>query len=229
MKRSTCMAAAAAIGLLAASTAQADILLGGFNFNSSQFGNTLAESDGGTHSGSNWLNVANANPGNPGYLTGANFNTGVANIGLFGSTPLYTIGYNTAIVNGVGVDLGIVTARFSTGDTARMDVSTDGGATFEGFQSFGPGAAVATGQSCSYFYNGGGQFGCELYVTPVDLSDYGLALGASINAVRISGAPELDLIRVAGFGDPGSRLPEPGSIALLGLGLAGFAVARRRR
>ena len=58
------------------------LTLGSFNFNDSQFGNTLGESDGGTFSDNNWLNVVNANPGNPGALTGANVNTGIANIGL---------------------------------------------------------------------------------------------------------------------------------------------------
>ncbi len=53
-----------------------DHSLGPFNFDSALFGNTLVESDGGTFSSQNWLNVTNADPGNPAYLTGANFDTG---------------------------------------------------------------------------------------------------------------------------------------------------------
>ena len=41
----------------------------------------LAESDGGTHSANGWMNTASAtDPGNPAYLTGANFETGISNI-----------------------------------------------------------------------------------------------------------------------------------------------------
>ena len=64
----TCMA-------LAAGVAYGQTSLGAFTFNDNQFGNTLTESDGGTFSSTNWLNVVNVDPGNPSYLTGANFDT----------------------------------------------------------------------------------------------------------------------------------------------------------
>lgn len=171
--------------------------LGQFTFNNQQFGTTLTESDGGAFRSVNWLNVVNSNPGNPNALTGTNFNTGIGNIGYLGST-VYTISYDTPIVNDLASDLGIVTARFSNFDTFQLAVSTDG-VNFTAFTNFGPEQAVSTGVGKSYFYNGNGPYAATLFVTPVDLSTFGLPLGASISAVRITSLPEGDLIRVAGF------------------------------
>ena len=151
--------------------------------------------------------------------------TGIANIGL-GGTPVYTIGYNTAITNGAGANLGIVVARYSA-DTVRMNVSSDGGASYFGFQSYGPGGAVDSGVGKNYYYGGGGPFAAELYVMSVDLSDFGVALGATVNSIQFGGSPELDIVRIAGFGDPAGRVPEPTSLALVGLALAGLACTRR--
>ena len=74
------------------------LTLGTFQFNDSQFGDALLESDGGTYRSSNWLNIVPGDPGNPAALTGPNVDTGIANIGLFES-PLYTIFYDTPITN----------------------------------------------------------------------------------------------------------------------------------
>ncbi|HMS54048.1 MAG TPA: PEP-CTERM sorting domain-containing protein [Fimbriimonadaceae bacterium] len=206
------------VGLTAAAHAQ--LSLDTFVFDNSQFGNTLQESDGGTFSFSNWLNVINVNPGNPALLTGANFETGLANIGL-GSSPTYTIGYDTPIMNRPGDDLGIVVARYSE-DEAILSVSTDG-ATFTSSHSFGFETAVDTGVHKQYFYGGGGPFDAELFVHPVDLSTFGVAEGTSIQAVMVTGTPQLDLIRVAGF-----AVPEPSTVVAF-LGLAAIVGLRRQK
>lgn len=200
------------------------LTLGAFNFNDSQFGNTLGESDGGTFQNSNWLNVVNANPGNPGALTGANVNTGIANIG-FGGMPTYTIGYGTAIGNGSGDDLGIITARYSVGDTFDIAVSTDG-MTFTPSISFGPGLAISTGVMKTYFYAGGGPFPATLFVTPVDLSLFGLSAGDSIVAVQITSFPEGDLIRVAGLARANGVPEGSATVVLLGAALLVLGVVR---
>jgi hypothetical protein len=216
------VAAIAGLLLLGAESAF-PIKLGGFTFNDLQFGNTLAESDGGTFRNENWLNIVNANPGNPGALTGANFDTGIANIG-FGGTPVYTIGYNTVIANNPGADLGIVSARFSPSDTFRLEVSPDG-VRFTGAIEFGPALAVDTGVAKTYFYAGSGPLGAELFVTPVDLSAF-IAPGATIKAVRVTSFPQGDLIRIAGLT---TSVPDAGStLTLLGGGLALLAVLRRK-
>lgn len=206
--------------------AAAQTTLGAFTFDDALFGNTLVESDGGAFSALNWLNVVNVDPGNPGYLTGLGFDTGVANIGLGGS-PDYTIGYSTAILNAAGDDLGIVAGRYSA-DTFTLSVSADGLA-FSGPLAFGPAVGVATGDTRSYYYGGGGPYPADLYVYPIDLSAFGIAPGGSIVAVKVSGTPQADLIRVAGFHAATPVVPEPGAATMLvGAGaVAGLGFLRR--
>jgi len=203
--------------------AQADVMLGPFDFNSNQFGNTLIQSDGGTHANENFLNVVNANPGSPAFLTGPNFDTGIANIGAEG--PLsYTIGYNTPILNEPGFDLGVVVARFST-DSFLMAVSADG-------VNFGNNVMIPadfqvtdTGVQKQYFFDtvGPPPFPATLWVHSFDIfNTFGVN---TVRAVRITGTTELDLIRVAGL-NPVPAIPEPSTFLLGATGLALLACRR---
>lgn len=196
----------------------APVMLGAFSFDSALFGNSLIESDGGFRSINSFLNAAgNVAPGNPAVLTGVGFGTGVANIHL--SDVNYTIGYASPIRNNAGADFGVVTARFSTTDTIRLTINATQ-------RDYGPSLAVATGSGAYYFF--GDRFHETMrYVTPIDLSDFGVAPGAGVTMINVTGAPELDLIRVAGFTSAAQDLPEPATFALLGLGVLGLYLLRR--
>jgi hypothetical protein len=99
-------------------------------------------------------------------------------------------------------DLGIITARFSS-DTFYLAVSTDG-IHFTPFVRFGPELGVGTGVTNSYFYGGHfGLFEVHLFVTPVDLSVFGIDLDATVSAIKVTSSDQGDLIRVAGFAEGG--------------------------
>jgi hypothetical protein len=111
-------------------------------------------------------------------------------------------------------------------DTATLKVSSDSGGTFSSTIDFGPLAASATGVLTGYYYDANpGLQEAQLFVTPVDLSDFGILTGTAINAINITGSPQLDLIRVAGLNT--SAVPEPATMLLLGFGLVGLAGVRR--
>ena len=112
-------------------------------------------------------------------------------------------------------------------DTFNLAVSTDG-VNFTAPLAFLGSTATNTGVSRSYFYNGSGPFQTNLAVLPIDLSSFGVAAGGNIVAARITGSPEADIIRVAGFTPAAATpVPEPGTMLLVGTGVV--AVARRYR
>lgn len=209
-------------GAMFASVSMAQTTLGSLTFNDNQFGDTVSASDGGSAAASNHLNIVNADPGLVGSLTGANFDTGIANI----SDTVYTIGYNTPIVNGVGDDFGIVVARFSD-DDVQIALSKDG-------STFGSDFVVDkadfsdSGEQREYYYQNAGPYGSDLFYIGLDLSNFGFAANESMLAIEIGSNPnatnkQLDLVRVAGL----EPVPEPATLTLLGLGA--LAVLRRRK
>lgn len=196
--------------------------LGDYMFDSAAFGDTLAQSDGGKFAFSNWLNTANIDPGAPAYLTGANFETGIANIG-FPAGITYTIGYDAGVLNGLGFDLGVVVARY-TEDPFEIAISGDG-TSFTAPRRIEFDTAHDTGVHKLYYYGGGGPSDAELFVHEIELGDYGFAAGAVIKAVSITGLEQLDLIRVAGVT---AAVPEPGTWLLLLAGLVTTGFLTRR-
>jgi hypothetical protein len=95
--------------------------------------------------------------------------------------------------------------------------------------NYGPGLATSTGVNTSYFYGGSDPNDATLFVTLIDLSDFGLASGASVSSIAVTGSPELDLIRVAGLA--ASVLPLPATLPpfATGLGALGLLGWRRKR
>jgi hypothetical protein len=75
--------------------------------------------------------------------------------------------------------------------------------------AFGPELGVGTGVTNSYFYGGHfGLFEVHLFVTPVDLSVFGIDLDATVSAIKVTRSDQGDLIRVAGF-EEGGRSDSP--------------------
>jgi len=66
--------------------------------------------------------------------------------------------------------------------------------------------------------------GTAIGYAAIDLSDYGVADGASISNLSMTGSGDYDISGVVGL----TQIPEPGTMALI-LGLAGFGIVTLRR
>lgn len=174
---------------------------------------------GGTFDPDDWLNVANAPvTANEAFSGESILDDGFANSDM---NLVFEVVFNTAVTNRAGVDLVMFEAQF---DAGSYSISTD----FDGFGAslfLGPGDFIDTGEDRDYFYgnNSSGPFTAGIWGGAIDLSDLGLSLGDTVNAIRFTAADtSTDPIGI------GAIVPEPTTgtvIIIAGLGL----LARRRR
>ena len=205
------------LGLVAPAGAET-IVLGDFRFDSNLFGNTMTPQTPPLLVAGPWINVVNVTPAPGTYLTGPNFDTGID----LGAGPAFTIAYGTPIINQPGPDLGIITGPLRMPGEPVANLLIINNKTLLPYDPLRVG--VDTGVTRTYFVQdqldpakSSGPFSPSLFVTPVDLSDFGIAEGEGIQSIGIGstnggvlGGPSLATFRVAGFeqGDA-VAVPEP--------------------
>lgn len=145
----------------------------------------------------------------------------VDGVGFSGNSGLYAVGGSYAEGGGTfGVGTGVILFSYSTGIQGVLPAAYSAfGVDVRGYDESSTAFSItfSDGESFNVTANNpGGVF-------------FGALLDNAVTGFSIVPTGSYVAIDNVAFGDTGNNVPEPASLALVGLGLAGLAVSRRRK